>query len=322
MAQKIRLGLKPIIVGMLLVCIAIPTAFAQEEPQEQAIYPVAVLPFVERQKKSDDVGKMVSDILFANLATDPSIVLVDREDLDKVLEEQGMNISGIVDSASAVKVGNIMGAKILVTGSVLKAGSSQYLVAKIIGTETTRVFGASVKGGEKDDIDKLAEELSGEVAKIILREGNQLVAKVETRENRIARLKNSLKDKSLPTLIVTILEEHVGRWTVDPAAETEMSLYAVESGFTVLDLKKVGEKDADIILRGEAFSEYATTHGNLISVKARVEVKAIDTKTGKILATDRQTTVAVDLTEQIAAKTALQQAGAALAERILPKIVQ
>ena len=312
---------KPVMMGMLLAVMAVPVAFAQEEPKEQAVYPVAILPFVERQKKSDDLGKTVSDILFANLATDPSIVLVDREDLDKVLEEQGMNISGIVDSAGAVKVGNIIGAKILVTGSVLKAGSSQYLVAKIIGTETTRVFGASVKGGEKEDIDVLAQKLSAEVGKIILKEGNQLVAQVETRENRIARIKHSLSGKTLPTLMITIPESHVGQRTVDPAAETEMNLYAVESGFHVLDLKKSNEKDADVVIRGEAFSEYAATHGKLIAVKARVELKAVDAKTGRIIATDRQTTVAVDLTEQIAAKTALQQAGALLAERMFPKIV-
>jgi ribosome maturation factor RimP len=62
--------------------------------------------------------------------------------------------------------------------------------------------------------------------------------------------------------------------------------------------------------------------GNLISVKARIEVKAVDQASGKIVAIDRQTTVAVDLTEQIAAKNALQEAGALLAERLLPKIVK
>jgi ribosome maturation factor RimP len=63
-------------------------------------------------------------------------------------------------------------------------------------------------------------------------------------------------------------------------------------------------------------------HGNLVSVKARLEVKAVDQASGKIVAVDRQTTVAVDLTEQIAAKTALQQASAAIAERLLPKLVK
>ena len=144
MTQTLKSYWTPAIIGILSVLLSVPTGFSQEEPKEQAVYPVAILPFVDRQKKNDDVGKVVGDILFTHLAGDPAIVLVDREDLGKVLEEQGMNISGIVDSANAVKVGNIIGAKILVTGSVLRIGLSQYLIAKIIGTETTRVFGASV----------------------------------------------------------------------------------------------------------------------------------------------------------------------------------
>ena len=314
---------KSLVTMLLVLCFTCPIAFAQEETKEKidSVYPVAVLPFVERQKKNDETGKVVSDILFATLATDPSILLVDREDLDKVLEEQGINISGVVDSNSAVKVGHIIGAKIIVTGSVLKAGSTQYLVAKVIGTETTRVIGASVKGNENADLSQLAEELAQEVAKLILEQGDKLVAHPETRENRIARIKNALDGKTLPSITVDIPESHVGQRTIDPAAETELNLMAKEIGFTVFEKRNVGDK-ADIIIKGEAFSEYAATHGKLISVKARLEVKAINPQTGEIIATDRQTTVAVDLTEQIAAKTALQQAGALLVERLLVKLVK
>jgi len=44
-----------------------------------------------------------------------------------------------------------------------------------------------------------------------------------------------------------------------------------------------------------------------------------DKASGQLLAVDRQTSVAVDLSEQIAGKTALQQAAAELAERVMPK---
>jgi hypothetical protein len=52
-----------------------------------------------------------------------------------------------------------------------------------------------------------------------------------------------------------------------------------------------------------------------------VELKAVDRQTGKVIAVDRQTVLAVDLSEQIAGKAALQAAAADLAERMLPKIV-
>ena len=50
-----------------------------------------------------------------------------------------------------------------------------------------------------------------------------------------------------------------------------------------------------------------------------MELKA-QKRTGEILAVDRQTSVAVDIAEQTAAKTALQEAAAELAERLVTKL--
>jgi hypothetical protein len=62
--------------------------------------------------------------------------------------------------------------------------------------------------------------------------------------------------------------------------------------------------------------------GNLVSVKGRLELKAIDNKTNRVIAIDRQNTVTVDLTEQIAGKNALQEAAALIAERMFVKLVK
>jgi hypothetical protein len=43
--------------------------------------------------------------------------------------------------------------------------------------------------------------------------------------------------------------------------------------------------------------------------------------TGNILLVDRQTSVGVDITEQTAAKTALENAADQLADRLIPKLV-
>ena len=81
------------------------------------------------------------------------------------------------------------------------------------------------------------------------------------------------------------------------------------------------DQGADRIV-GAAFSETLARTGRLVSVKARVELKAIDRKTDEILVADSQTALVVDLTENLAGKEAIQEAAAILAERVLPKLAK
>ena len=105
---------------------------------------------------------------------------------------------------------------------------------------------------------------------------------------------------------------------VDPAAQTELSLILQQAGFTLVDDKSAQKPDIEIT--GEAFSAFGVRRGNLICCKARVELKVQNRADGMIIAVDRETSVAVDIAEQSAAKTALANAAAELATRLAPKL--
>ena len=137
----------------------------------------------------------------------------------------------------------------------------------------------------------------------------------------MAALQKTLGKGKRPRVWIEIPERHLGGTAADPAAETELTLICRELGFEVIDRQEGTKNDADLLLLGEGFSEFASRHGNLTSVKARVELKAIDRETGQVQAIDRQVSVSVDLAENIAAKTALQDATARLAQRLLVKVV-
>ena len=208
----------------------------------------------------------------------------------------------------------------LITGRLFESGDKLFLVAKIIGTETSRVYGETVTLNIIGTLDKAVDELVPKIAAVIASRADTLVAKAEDPAARLERLKKIVAGKKLPSVSVSIAEQHIGRRVTDPAAETEMKLVFQQLGFEVIDLKE-SRKQAGVAVTGEAFSETGSRRGNLISCRSRVEIKVVQTATGKLLLADRQTDVALDLAENIAGKTALQNAAIKLLDRIVPSLV-
>lgn len=315
--------MRPLVITALFAFALAGPLAAQDKEKDKTptVYPTAILGFDERGMGAKELGPKVADLLFARLVAKPELYLVDRAEIKKTLEEQALNITGAVKADEATKVGQLTGAKILVTGSVMQVDKKIFLVAKIIGTETTRVLGATVDGKVGDDLAPMVEKLGDAVAEVVEKQSEKLVPKVAAVKDRVAALNEKLKNATRPSVIITVSERHIGAPAVDPAAQTEIGLLCKGTGFDVIDPEAGTKGQADVQIVGEGFSEVAGRVGGLVSVKARVELKAVDRKTGKVLATDRQTALVVDLTEQIAGKAALQEAAAALTERVLPAIV-
>ena len=160
--------------SVILVCLFAVVASANL--YADGVTPMAVLPFEERGTGVKGYGDKVTDILFASLVTDPDLYLVDRADIAKLIQEQELNLSGAVTPGQATQVGQLTGAKILIAGSIVEADNTLYVVAKIIGTETSRVLGESVKGKTDDQIGPLVEELAKKVAATIKAKSAELIA--------------------------------------------------------------------------------------------------------------------------------------------------
>jgi hypothetical protein len=281
---------------------------------------VAVFDFDSKDETVRDLGPKITTLVNANLSADPNLIMVERADLEKALSEQELGLSGTVNADSAAKVGQLTGAKVLVTGRVFKADEQTIIVAKVIGTETSRVYGEMVQGGAATSITDLSAKLADKIAADVAAKADTLTAKVESREDLIAKLKKSVEGKKLPVVEVKISEQHYGPHIIDPAAQTEFATILQQCGFTLADENSTNRPA--ITISGEAFSAYGLRKGNLISCKSRIEVKVRDVASGNLIAVDRQTSVGVDIAEQTAAKTALENAADELAERIVPKLIQ
>ncbi|MBV9125224.1 MAG: protein kinase, partial [Planctomycetes bacterium] len=210
---------------------------AAEAPGEKSprVYPTALFLFEERGPNAKEYGAKVTDLLYSRLGTRPNIALVEREDLKRVLGEAELNLSGAVKPSQATQVGRLTGAKILVSGSVMSEGKKLYLVAKVIGTETSRVLPVAVEGRAGDELAPLAEKLADKVAVTITQHANQLVASPATQKDQLAELVKKLKQAKHPSVWVKIGDRSVSATTVDPAVQTEFTLLCKEGGFAVID---------------------------------------------------------------------------------------
>lgn len=104
---------------LTFAAMALPVSGAEK------LYKIAVLPFDDGSIQNRwwdegnwDVGKGISDEFVTELLKTKKFRLIEREQIDKVLEEQDFGESGRVDTKSAAKIGKILGVQFLVMGRV------------------------------------------------------------------------------------------------------------------------------------------------------------------------------------------------------------
>jgi hypothetical protein len=281
---------------------------------EPGVLTAAVFDFETSGKDKAEVGKQAAVLLNAELSSANHLALVERQELGKVLGEQELGLSGTISTESASAIGKLVGAKVLITGRVIEAGKTNYLVAKVISSETGRVFGKTARFKDQDHLLEAAAVLAKEINEIVGEKHEALVADVESEEELVASLTKLIPEGEKPTISVNVEEEHIGRRVIDPAVETEIKYLLQKLGYTVVDA------GADITITGEAFSEFAARFGNLVACRARVEIVVKGNIGSEILFTGRQVSTAADLAENVAGKSALAKAASELMPEIIPKL--
>ncbi len=116
------------------------------------------------------LSKGIADMLIGELAANPGIRVVERDQIQKVLEEQKLSTEGKVDNESAVKVGKLVGAQYMVTGGFVTDRSGRMrFTARVFNTETSLiVFPAAggpngVVNGKIEDFMELVVQLAAKI---------------------------------------------------------------------------------------------------------------------------------------------------------------
>ncbi len=170
--------MKPLcmVMAALLVGHGVPAvAGAAPEPEKLAI---AVVDFTNTSgdESFDYLSKTIPENLITALAEGGELKIVERERLESALKEMKLQVSDIMDEATAIELGKAVGAGAIIVGSFVTIENKIRISSRLIDVQTATVItGKKETGRVGEDIFRVMDEMAD-----AMRE--ELLARVESQE--------------------------------------------------------------------------------------------------------------------------------------------
>jgi len=106
---------------------------------------------------------IISDRLELEISKKNIYRVIDRRNIEKIIKEQKLQLSGNIDESTAIELGKLAGLDNIVLGSVALFGSSYLISVKMIDVETGQILSESLQENNKG-IDSLIKSTMNNVA--------------------------------------------------------------------------------------------------------------------------------------------------------------
>lgn len=110
----------------------------------------------------EPLTKGIPDLLISEMAANPGLRVVERDNLQRMIDEQNLSASDRVDSETAVRLGRILGAHHMIVGAfVTDARGTMRLTARAVNVETSEVEHIESVQGKQENLMMLITQLAG-----------------------------------------------------------------------------------------------------------------------------------------------------------------
>ena len=158
------------ILFLLTITLLIPLCASAEFSKTK----IAVLDFQLQGENFDnkDMGTIVAEWFITAMVREGRFDVVERRMLEKILSEQKLAMSGVVDATSATQIGKLLGVKVIITGSVMKFKDVTEINARIIDVESASIIAAeNIKSAATAQLQDMVVEMSDKIIKNFPLEG-------------------------------------------------------------------------------------------------------------------------------------------------------
>jgi TolB-like protein len=120
---------------------------------------IAVVEFADLQGRVTDFGRFLAEKLITRLYQTKKFKVIERQLLNKIVTEQKLSLTGMIDQSTAQRLGKLLGVDAIASGTVTDLGKTVDINARLINTQTGEIFAvASVEITKDDAVLKLMGE--------------------------------------------------------------------------------------------------------------------------------------------------------------------
>lgn len=112
---------------------------------------IAVIEFTDLQGRVTDFGRFLAEELITRLYDTEKFKVIERQQLNKVIAEQKLSLTGVVDPASARQLGKLLGVDAIASGTYTDLSQSLKVNARLISTATGEIFAVASTEIFKDE---------------------------------------------------------------------------------------------------------------------------------------------------------------------------
>ena len=132
---------------------------------------IAVMPFDnggsygQGKEDFDALQRGIAGMLISELALNPSARVVEREQIQKLIEEQNLGASGRVDPQTAAKLGKLVGARYVVLGTFIDFYGDFRVDVRLVNVETSEIVKVESDRAQRDHLYDIIKTVATQLMK-------------------------------------------------------------------------------------------------------------------------------------------------------------
>lgn len=157
--------------GVVAVLSLLPVLLGAQQRGQDTRPGMAVLPFTNGgsygQGKEDfeALERGIAGMMISELSANPAARVVEREQIQRLLEEQNLGAQGRIDPQTAARIGKLVGARYVVLGTFIDFYGDFRVDVRLVNTETSEIVKTESERMQRDHLFDIIRNISARLMK-------------------------------------------------------------------------------------------------------------------------------------------------------------